>query len=126
MKRFLAAVLPALLSSLPVAASQSGAITPIEIESCSAIAFGHGGEGSTLSGIDVRFKNMTDTTLHEIVWRASTPAGTMDLTDTGVFSPTVSIRRQLPRRGSQFHGPMHSTMEVTGPGVCAAIEIRDA
>ena len=119
-------VLLALVWGLPVAADQRADNAPIKIESCYAIAFGHGDERSTLSGIDVRFKNMTNTTLHEIVWRASTPAGTVDLTATGVFSPGASIRKELERRGSGFHGPMHSTMEVVGPGVCTAMEFRDA
>lgn len=99
---------------------------PIKIESCLAIAAGHGDESTTFSGIIVRFKNMTSTTLRQIVWRANTPAGTMDLTDNGVFSPGVSIRNELAQRGSRFHAPMHSTMEAMGPGVCTAIEFRDA
>lgn len=124
--KVVAVALVAAFCSLAAAANEGAVNTPIKVDSCYALAAGHGGESTTFSGIMIRFRNMTSTTLRQIVWRASTPAGTMDLIDTGVFSPGVSIRTELGRRGSGFHGPLHSTMEVIGPGVCTAIEFRDA
>lgn len=121
---FIALVTLALFCSLPVSAGPAG--TGIKIESCFVLGFGHGDEESTANGMIVRFENTTNTTLRRIVWRASTPAGTIDFTDVGVFSPGLSIQNVLARHGLKFASRMnHATMEVMGPGVCTAIEFRD-
>jgi hypothetical protein len=102
------------------------AAPPVRVTSCFVMAIGRGDAESLGSQMRVRFENQTDATYETMVWRATTPAGTIDFTDHGTFSPRVSIARDLEIRGSKLKFNMWSriypSFELMGPGVCALVQ----
>jgi hypothetical protein len=98
----------------------------ILVKSCYVMNIGLGDLNSTATGIRVAFENQSSETLTSITWRATTPAGTVDLPDTGTFSPHVSIVRAVGRHGPAMHlyafKRDSTSFEATGPGMCSVIE----
>lgn len=110
--RVAVAALTAVHCGMPLRAEAQRSTISIHVSSCLVVAFGHGPQSSTLAGTIVEFEKDGDRALRQIVWRANTPAGTLDLVDAGRFSPRVRIRRSLEQRGAEFRGV---------PGSCVCI-----
>lgn len=96
-------------------------VPPIHVTSCLVVFIGHGDSASISGGMLVHFENDTAQTLKSITWRANTAAGTIDLTDTGTFSPHVSIVRQPVHWGAAHEPRNRPSLEASGPGTCVPI-----
>lgn len=96
----------------------------LRVISCLVVLGGHGDSNSIAGEMMVRFVNGTSETFRSITWRADTPAGTLDFSDAGTFSPGVSIYRRLTYWGAAFRGPRNRpALEVSDPGSCVPIKI---
>jgi hypothetical protein len=117
----------AMLLTAGAPALRAQTATPqLRVTSCEVVVAGYGGQESTGAQMLVRFENISPDTLKTIVWRAKTPAGTIDFTDRGTFSPRVSIYRRPQQLGAKFHldpfARPHLSLDVMGPGVCSPIQ----
>ena len=115
----LAAVAPFLTAAGAPAAQP--AAPQIHVVSCKVLVAGHGDLDATATRIDVRFE-VRSLPLREITWRAATPAGTVNVTAFGTFSPGVSIYRGIERRGRDYGKfPRFASLETMGPGTCSVV-----
>jgi hypothetical protein len=114
----------ALLSAAtPLSAETSP--SKIRLQSCVVRAVGEGNIESIAAILQVRFVNESAQTLKRIVWRSQTPTGTIDIADTGTFSPGVSIYRHPIYKGKAWK-VVRNAFQMMGPGLCAVIQTEGA
>lgn len=118
-------VFAAVLLSAATSLSAETAPSKLRLQSCVLLAAGEGHIDSIAAMLKVRFVNESGQTLKRIVWRSQTPAGTVDIADSGTFSPGVSVYRQPIYKGKAWKaGPF--ALEIMGPGVCTVIHTEAA
>jgi hypothetical protein len=97
----------------------------IRLQSCVVRAVGEGNIESIAALMQVRFMNESAQTLKRIVWRSQTPTGTIDIADTGTFSPGVSIYRHPIYKGKAWK-VSRNAFQMMGPGLCTVIQTEGA
>ena len=120
---FMVFVAVVLSATTPLRAETSP--SKIRLQSCVLLAAGEGNLDSIAAVMKVRFVNESAQTLKRIVWRSHTPAGTIDIADSGTFSPGISVYRHPFYKGKTWKTGRFA-LEIMGPGVCTVIETETA
>lgn len=94
----------------------------VNVTKCFVPIAGFGSLDTVAAEMNVTFTNTSPKIINSIVLRAQTPAGTIDFSAAGVFSPGVAVERRLQYRGSHFRAVRRVSLEVSGPAVCSVIE----